>query len=311
MSLIGLNNLTEDAKLLHTSTQAIFWDNCIKKKLSWAIGCLSWLQALQHWLTLPCWLSVYAAYGCDAVMAPDPPHKPRYQISLPEWRMPKPPQTSDLVAAACYVARGADLSLHIHFQHPISSTNGGTRPQPPPPLGRRHGDSQSDLECCCSALLTVSLLFRKSWKYQLRQYQVPHTHPLSRHPPSPTRITHAIGTQEDTNLTRFHFLKLQENTLNWWALPTWEGPLLCALTHHPPTLHSSPHLPLACLPSVSRNKLRAHLFPAGQQALNRQSFDKPGPLWASEGPFSRVRDHRGKCVNDTWWHVKRSFDRSR
>lgn len=36
----------------------------------------------------------------------------------------------------------------------------------------------------------------------------------------------------------------------------------------------------------------------------------PGPLWVSEGPFSVARDRKGKCVNDTRRHVKRSLDRS-
>lgn len=207
-----------------------------------------------------------------------------------------------LVTAVCCVAHGTGLSLHIHFPHPFPSTNGTAHPPP----DRRHRDSQSDLECRSSALLRLSLPFWKSWKYQLRRHWSPHAHP---HPPLvPLPQSHAIGTQEDTNLTRFHFLKLQENTLNWWA-PRLERGHCC--TSWPANTCSSPHLPVACLPSVSLNKLRAHLFPVGQQALNRGSFDQPGPLWASEGPFSMVRNHKGKCVNDTWWNVKRSFDRFR
>lgn len=161
-------------------------------------------------------------HGCDAVVALDPLDKPCYRISLPEWRMPKPPQPSDLVAAARYVARGADLSLHIHFQHPISSTNGSARP----PLLRPSPWRQPVWPGMLLFSTTEgSTLLSEELKVSIKAI-----------PPSsfPTHITHAIGTQEDTNLTRFHFLKLQENTLNWWALPTWEGPLLCALTPPPP-----------------------------------------------------------------------------
>lgn len=122
-----------------------------------------------------CWIPVYPV--CPRCChGPWPSRQIRYRVSLLGWRMPKLPQTNDLVATACYVACGADLSLRIHFQHPISSANGKDHP----PCGHLHGDSQSDLECCCSALWTVSLLFPKSWKCQLGECK-PVIHP----PPQP------------------------------------------------------------------------------------------------------------------------------
>lgn len=82
--------------------------------------------ALINYNCPPCWLSVYAV--CPWLWCWDDPLTLWINRHI-ESLCPSEGCLS-LVAAVCYVAHGADLSLHIHFQHPISSTNGESSPSP-------------------------------------------------------------------------------------------------------------------------------------------------------------------------------------